>query len=100
MYWNNRFKNTQTYVKVNFSQHQLGDEDNKKFSLVINDQTYTISSYNNEPYVLFFVSGLTRNTTYNISGLSINNKNVPLVGNKTFKTTDNDLEERRSAKSY
>ncbi|WP_322935481.1 DUF1410 domain-containing protein [Mycoplasmopsis felis] len=90
-------KNTQTYVKVNFSQHQLGDEDNKKFSLVINDQTYTTSSYNNEPYVLFFVSGLTRNTTYNISGLSINNKNVPLVGNKTFKTTDNDLEERRSA---
>ncbi|MCU9933668.1 DUF1410 domain-containing protein [Mycoplasmopsis felis] len=90
-------KNTQTYVKVNFSQHQLGDEDNKKFSLVINDQTYTTSSYNNEPYVLFFVSGLSRNTTYTISSLTINNKDVPLVGNKTFKTTDNDLEERRSA---
>ncbi|WP_027121306.1 DUF1410 domain-containing protein [Mycoplasma leonicaptivi] len=93
-------KNTSTYIRVKFSQHQLADEDVKNFKLRVSDQEYSTSVYNPSlDYVLFYLSGLTKNQEYTISSLTINDSNIPLenVSNKAFRTANNDKEEQLDA---
>ncbi|WP_027121424.1 hypothetical protein, partial [Mycoplasma leonicaptivi] len=93
--------NTSAFIKINFSQHQLSDSNPKTFKLVLNDKEFLTSAYTqNSNYVSFSVSGLTKNTQYNINNLSINDLLIDLsnVSEKAFVTTNNESENELNSK--
>ncbi|MCV3743289.1 hypothetical protein OF377_00100 [Ureaplasma sp. ES3154-GEN] len=92
--------NTSANVNIIFSNHELKDNSANKFVLTINNQTYEAFYTPNTSSVSFDLKHLNKNTTYNLSALTLNTKNIPINDQILSFTTTNEANNSVDALYY
>lgn len=90
--------NNEAKVEVNFNKHTLGDANFKSFKLDLktlgtnatNIVSFTTTNYNtNDTKVIFNLTNLRANTSFEVASVSLNNNSLTLPSQKTTFSTTN-----------